>query len=99
MSVSRRPQSIGTSANGIDQSLRKICNDFRVGGELTDMVLRPGEGEAYDESDFRAHRLILAATIPFLRDKFRFIGGDGQDVDASAKFAPSVFSTRAILGE
>ena len=80
-----------------DGALRKMFNDLRLAGELTDTVLRPDGEETYDESSLRAHRSFLAATIPFFRDKYRF---SGAEVDASVeKFAPSVFSARAILGE
>ena len=59
---------------GVSVDLAKQFNEMRREGRLTDLFFKPGIQTANDESlnsqELAAHKVFLAATLPYFRDKF-----------------------------
>jgi hypothetical protein len=72
--VNRTKQQPSTETLGVGVDLTKQFNEMRRENRLTDLFFEPiiqtADDKSSDNQELAAHKVFLAATLPYFRDKF-----------------------------
>jgi hypothetical protein len=99
-----RQPSAGISGVAVD--LAKQFSEMRREGRLTDLFFEPviqtADDESSDSRELGAHKVILAATLPYFRDKFELENEttppDEVFRSTKFKFEGTRFAAKLVLG-
>ena len=67
-----RAKQPSTEILGASVDVARQFNDMRREGQLTDLFFEPTDDDSSDTQDLSAHKVFLAATLPYFRNRFEF---------------------------